>query len=287
MTLSLRNRLTYGDYDKFYQNVFPGAVNAAGTMVSISGLQQRHAAPEPLQPDRPGDRPRAPAPRAHAPRRRRARPAGDRQLPQHRLLHQRSDRPSPASWCRLRADDRRCRSSSARAPTDADNHGVATVAALYAQDQVTLLAALAGGGRPALRPASTSTSTTTATAPTSRATTACVSPRVGLIFKPVGSGLALRQLQPFLPAARRRAARARSRRPTSALDPEEFTNYELGAKWDSAPGPRLHGGRLPPRPQQRRGAGPADPSRSILVDAQRTDGVELGLSGQLTRGVEP
>ena len=34
--MTLRNRLSYGDYDKFYQNVFPGAVNAAGTTVAIS-----------------------------------------------------------------------------------------------------------------------------------------------------------------------------------------------------------------------------------------------------------
>src|SRR5690606_31569137 len=39
----LRNRTRYGDYDKFYQNVFPGAVNTAavgddapGTLVSIA-----------------------------------------------------------------------------------------------------------------------------------------------------------------------------------------------------------------------------------------------------------
>jgi catecholate siderophore receptor len=34
--VTLRNRTTYGDYDKFYQNIFPGAVNAAGTQVSLS-----------------------------------------------------------------------------------------------------------------------------------------------------------------------------------------------------------------------------------------------------------
>ena len=34
--VTLRNRLSYGNYDKFYQNVFPGAVNAAGTTVAIS-----------------------------------------------------------------------------------------------------------------------------------------------------------------------------------------------------------------------------------------------------------
>ena len=34
--ITLRNRISYGDYDKFYQNVFPGAVNAAATTVAIS-----------------------------------------------------------------------------------------------------------------------------------------------------------------------------------------------------------------------------------------------------------
>ena len=33
---TLRNRTSYGDYDKFYQNIFPGAVNGAGTQVSLS-----------------------------------------------------------------------------------------------------------------------------------------------------------------------------------------------------------------------------------------------------------
>ncbi|MEO7826614.1 MAG: TonB-dependent receptor plug domain-containing protein, partial [Allosphingosinicella sp.] len=32
----LRNRSSFGDYDKFYQNVFPGAINAAGTGVALS-----------------------------------------------------------------------------------------------------------------------------------------------------------------------------------------------------------------------------------------------------------
>ena len=35
--VTLRNRTSYGDFDKFYQNVFPGgAVNATGTQVSLS-----------------------------------------------------------------------------------------------------------------------------------------------------------------------------------------------------------------------------------------------------------
>ncbi|HEX8125428.1 MAG TPA: TonB-dependent siderophore receptor [Allosphingosinicella sp.] len=35
-SVTLRNRTSFGDYDKFYQNIFPGAVNAAGTQVALS-----------------------------------------------------------------------------------------------------------------------------------------------------------------------------------------------------------------------------------------------------------
>ncbi|MFI0489852.1 MAG: TonB-dependent receptor, partial [Yersinia sp. (in: enterobacteria)] len=35
--LSLRNRTRYAEYDKFYQNIVPGAVNANATSVSLSG----------------------------------------------------------------------------------------------------------------------------------------------------------------------------------------------------------------------------------------------------------
>ena len=41
--VTLRNRLSYGNYDKFYQNVFPGAVNAAGTTVAISAYNNASA----------------------------------------------------------------------------------------------------------------------------------------------------------------------------------------------------------------------------------------------------
>src|SRR5574343_1632148 len=37
----LRSRTRYADYGKFYQNVFPGAVNAAGTTVALSAYNQR------------------------------------------------------------------------------------------------------------------------------------------------------------------------------------------------------------------------------------------------------
>ena len=37
--LQLRNRTRYADYDKLYQNVFPGAVNAEVTLKTEDGLE--------------------------------------------------------------------------------------------------------------------------------------------------------------------------------------------------------------------------------------------------------
>jgi catecholate siderophore receptor len=34
--VTLRNRTSFGDYDKFYQNIFPGAIDPAGTQVALS-----------------------------------------------------------------------------------------------------------------------------------------------------------------------------------------------------------------------------------------------------------
>ena len=68
-----------------------------------------------------------------------------------------------------------------------------------------------------------------------------------------------------------------------ALDPEEFRNYEVGAKWDVLPVLAFTTAVY----QLDRGnvvvPDPVDPTRSMLVDAQRTRGLEVGLSGNPTR----
>src|SRR6185312_8115047 len=40
-TVRIRNHTRYGNYDKIYQNVFPGAVNTAGTAVQITAYNNR------------------------------------------------------------------------------------------------------------------------------------------------------------------------------------------------------------------------------------------------------
>jgi catecholate siderophore receptor len=68
-----------------------------------------------------------------------------------------------------------------------------------------------------------------------------------------------------------------------ALEPENFRNVEVGAKWEIAPdlslttaGYRLNHGNVVVRD-------PADPTVSHLVDAERTTGLEIELAGNLSR----
>ena len=51
-TVQVRNRLLFGDYNKMYQNVFPGAVDSTGTLGEHVGLQQPERPRQPVQPDR-------------------------------------------------------------------------------------------------------------------------------------------------------------------------------------------------------------------------------------------
>ena len=41
--VNLRNSTLVASYDKFYRNIFPRAVNAAGTLDSLFGIQHSHA----------------------------------------------------------------------------------------------------------------------------------------------------------------------------------------------------------------------------------------------------
>ena len=165
--------------------------------------------------------------------------------------------------------------------TDADNHGVATVAAAYAQDQVALtshLDAVLG-----VRFDSFSADVTNhRTATDFSSHDGLLSPRVGLVYKltaPVS--LYGSYTLTYLPRAGEQLASLSLT--NQALDPEEFRNYEVGAKWDVNAGfavtaalYRLDRGNVVV-------ADPADVTRSILVDAQRTRGLEVELSGNVTR----
>jgi catecholate siderophore receptor len=108
-----------------------------------------------------------------------------------------------------------------------------------------------------------------------------VSPRAGLIYKP------LQSMSVYTSYSRAYAPRSGDQLTSLSVtnktfDPEQFSNYEVGMKWDVAPG--LAATLAVYRLERSNVIVPGPVAgTSVLVDGQRSKGVELGLSGQLTR----
>jgi len=164
--------------------------------------------------------------------------------------------------------------------TDADNHGVAKVAALYVQDQIEFSPqwpAVAGLRHDPFEvdPRHTRTGVSTSSRDD------LWSPRAGLVWKPVAplSVYASYSLA-YVPRA---GDQLSSLAPTNAsLDPEKFVNREIGAKWQASPHMMLSAAAYRLDRGHVIAPAPNDSTRSILVDGQRTQGLELELSGQIT-----
>lgn len=164
--------------------------------------------------------------------------------------------------------------------TDADNHLVNTVAALYAQDQIDLSAhwqLLAGlrfdrfdldyhnnrNGDDLSR------------------TDDLVSPRSGSVYKPI-TALSIygSYSVSFLPSSGDQFSSLTTI--TEQVKPERFDNYEVGVKWD--PSDRLSVTTAAYRLDRTntRSTDPNDPTRIVQTGSQRTNGYELGINGQIT-----
>jgi catecholate siderophore receptor len=163
--------------------------------------------------------------------------------------------------------------------TDANNHSVAIGAAAYIQDQIEVTRQVhAIVGLRYDRFDVTLDDHRTATTFTS--TDGLASPRLGLVYKPVAMMSVYGSYSlSYLPRAGEQLSSLSAT--NRALDPEEFRNYEVGAKWDVAPALslttavyRLNRGNVAI-------IDPLDPTISHLVDAQRTSGVEVEATGQV------
>jgi catecholate siderophore receptor len=277
--LVLRNRTSYGDYDKFYQNIFPGAVNAAGTLVGISGYNN-------------GTRRENVFNQTDLVLGRRALGVEHTLLAGMELGRQESDNlrttafftsigPTVTSVNVPVADPRTSLPLTFRpGPTDADNHSVANVLALYLQDQVTLsrhLQAIVGVRYDRFDVDLTNNRTQAQLASHDD----LVSPRVGLVYKPAeqASVYASYSLS-YLPRAGEQLGSLSLT--NQALDPEEFRNYEVGAKWDLRSGVAVTAAAYQLDRSNVIVPDPADPTRSLLVDGQRTRGLELSVGGNIT-----
>ncbi|MNR84389.1 putative TonB-dependent receptor BfrD precursor [compost metagenome] len=170
----------------------------------------------------------------------------------------------------------------AQSASDANSRTKAKIAALYLQDQIELtkqLQLVAG-----LRyDKFTVDFRNNRNGATTRSDDGLISPRVGLVFKPIEP---LSLYANYSIAYQPRAGEQLGSLSASDADlkPEKFKNLEVGAKWDVtdrlAATAALY--RLE-RSNMRVLLDPNNPNSAVLTDGQRTDGFELGLTGYVTR----
>ncbi|MGB2714479.1 MAG: TonB-dependent siderophore receptor [Vicinamibacterales bacterium] len=162
--------------------------------------------------------------------------------------------------------------------TDANNHVRARVAAVLVQDQAQIserLQVLGGlrADRFTLRYHNNRNGETLAR------TDNLVSPRLGVVFKPLGSvSTYLSYSISHLPSSGDQFSSLTAL--TQQLKPERFNNYELGVKWEAPTGLALTAAVYRLDRLNTRSVDPNDPTRIVQTGAQRTKGVELGISGR-------
>ncbi len=275
--VNLRNRTHFGGYDKFYRNYVPGAVNAAGSQVSISGYDNATG-------------------RLNAFNQTDITYGVATGSVRHTIL-------TGAEFGRQSTDNLRRTAyfnntaTSVLAPlsagtaippatfrqsaTDADNHVGANIAAVYAQDQIVVsrYLQLIGGIRFDRFDLRFRNQRVTENL---RRTDHLLSPRLGAVVKPADTvSIYVNYSVSFLPGSGDQFAALTA--VTQQLKPEKFTNYEAGVKWDVSRSLSLSSAVYRLDQTNTRSIDPNDATRIVQTGSQRTNGFEFGLSGNITR----
>jgi catecholate siderophore receptor len=278
--VAVRNRTRYADYDKFYQNVFAsGGVNATTGNVNLgaynTGMQRTNLFNQTdltftLNTGAIKHKLLAGA------------EFGRQETDNLRMTGYLSPTSTTTTFPVPAANPVYTAPVSFRpSATDANNHGVATVASVYLQDQIEFSRtwqAIVGVRYDRLKVDFLNNRDGKSV----NVTDTPVSPRVGLVYKPVEAmSIYASYSRAFVPRAGEQLGSLTLS--NSAFDPEEFTNVELGAKWDIRPNLAATFAiyQLDRTNVVIPGVLSTDPSR--LVDGQTSKGVELGLSGNLTQ----
>lgn len=164
--------------------------------------------------------------------------------------------------------------------TDADNNGVAEGLALYVQDQIQLLPQLQliAGLRADFLNMDFHNNRTDSDIETSDD---LYSPRVGLVYKPINElALYASYAKTYVPRAGEQLASLALN--NASLEPEEFENFEVGAKWDATDRLSFTFAAYQLDRSNQAITDPGNPTQLILVDGQQVKGIELGASGQIT-----
>jgi len=108
-----------------------------------------------------------------------------------------------------------------------------------------------------------------------------ISPRVGVIYRPVEPlSIYASYSVSYLPQSGDQFASLDVT--TSAIEPEEFENLELGVKWDITPDLALSAAVYQLDRTNTRVLDPGGSGLTLLTGAQRSEGFEIGLAGSVT-----
>lgn len=287
----LRNATRYAVYDKFYQNVFPGSLR--GDLVSLAAYNHRTDRENLFNRTDLGFTVQAGG-TTHALlagielgrqvtdtfRQTGIFPANSSCLPGTPAV--------TSSFC-VPLDDPRYRGpiGFAQSASDADNHSVAKASALYLQDQIefsprwqAILGLRLDRFEMDLR--------NHRNGERLGAEDNLLSPRAGLVYKPAET-VSLYASYSVTHVPRSGDQLSSLNADNRALDPEEFRNREVGVKWDIRPGLALTAAAYRLDRTNVAVANPAydpvtnpDAPTSILVDGQRSEGLELGIAGNVS-----
>lgn len=305
-TLTLRNRTRYADYDKFYQNVFPGSVNttaqtnpvglpagtyAPGTIVQIQAYNNAQARNNLInQTDlnatfSTGAIEHTLLVGAEFGRQRTENVRNEGFFPTAALPLGVSSIFATVAAPTVSRPDLLWRQSS----TSGDNKGEVTIAAGYIQDQIAIspMFDLVLGIRYE-RITTKVIDRRTVGFPAGqqrdfRVVDSLWSPRGGIIFKPVeNASIYVSYSRTYLP---RGGDQLTSLNLTNQnLDPEEYQNYEIGAKWDIVPTFNISAAIF--QLDRKNVLALSDPNNSsspvVPIGRQRTKGVELSAAGSIT-----
>ena len=275
--LKIRSQTRFADYDKFYQNVFPGGpVNAAGTSVNLTAYNNA-------------------TPRTNLFNQTDFIQKIDTGPLRHTLLAGfEVGRQSGTSYRENGFFNDRTTTIAVSplwpvslAPitfrnieTGANNTYTLDVAAAYVQDQVAIgkYVDVIGGVR---FDRFDLQSTDRRSGATFGRVDNLVSRRIGLVVKPVDTlSLYASYSVSYLPSA---GDQFSTLSPGLAMaEPEKFVNKEVGAKWDVAPRLQLTAAAYDLERTNQRLADPNNPGFFILSGATRTKGFELGANGYVT-----
>jgi catecholate siderophore receptor len=286
--VSIRNRTRYADYDKFYQNIFPGAVNSAETSVSISAYRQFAKRKNLInQTDfnaefNTGSIKHMLLIGAEFARqksdniRQEGRFPGDATTITVPIVQSNVD--ATLSWTQI--------------ATSGDNAGVTTVTAGYIQDQIEFSPAIQlviGGRYESVKTQVTDRRTVGFPANQQRdleVTDNLFSPRVGLIFKPAeNASIYAGYSRTYLPRGGDQFTSLSVI--NQNLAPEKYQNYEVGAKWDILPTFNVQAAVF--QLDRDNVLALSDPnnaaSPTVPIGRQRTTGVELSAAGSITNQI--